>query len=144
MNVILSRIRLFLFLAALGNFIGTLPALISPAFFNGLFFLHPPDMVSTFPYLAMYHYCFWGVGLIMGIAYWMAAVNPEKHRIVLLIGALGKLLAVAFWAMVYAQGHGKWLMLAGALWDGPLGIILLLGYFYGGTKKSEPVSSLKQ
>jgi hypothetical protein len=129
MQFIHKRLRLILFITAIGNFIGILPALISPSFFNSQFFRVAPDMALTFPYLAMYHYLFWGIGFIMAIAYWMAAVDAKQNRIVLLIGGLGKLLAVAFWAMVYAQGHGKWLMLAGVCWDGPLGMILLLAFF---------------
>lgn len=129
MQNLLSKARIVLFVAAIGNFLGTLVALISPAFFNAQLFKFPPDQSTTFPYLALYHYCFWGVGLIMGIAYWMAAISPDKHRIVLFIGALGKLLLVAFLLMLYFQGHGKWLMLVTAIWDGPLGILMLLMYF---------------
>lgn len=129
MQSILSRSKQILFLAAFGNILGTLVALISPAFFNSQLFKYPPDRATTFPFLAMYHYCFWGVGLIMGIAYWMAALNPKKHQIVFLIGGLGKLLLVSFLLMLYILGYGKWLMITGVIWDGPLGLLLLLMYW---------------
>ena len=135
MQRIYSQIRILLFIASIGNFLGTLVALISPAFFNAQLFKFPPSMADTFPYLAFYHYCFWGVGLIMAIAYWMAAINPQKHRIVLFIGSLGKLLMVSFLLMLYVQGHGKWLMLTGVLWDGPLGILMM--WMYVRSSKSE-------
>lgn len=86
-------------------------------------------MSDTFPYLAMYHYLFWSVVLIMGIAYWMAAMDPAKHKIVLFIGSIGKLIAVAFWIMLYAQGHGKWGMMAAIIEDGTMGILMAILYF---------------
>lgn len=129
MNFLRKNQRPVLFLAAIINFIGALGAIISPPFFFAQFFTNPPDLRLTFPYLAMYHYCFWGIGLIMGIAYWMAAVEPVKNRIVLLIGGLGKLLAVSFWLMTYLQGHGKWLMLSGVISDGIFGILFLYWFF---------------
>lgn len=137
MNKIIYRTRLILFVASVGNILGTLVALISPAFFNAQLFRFPPSPSATFPYLALYHYCFWGVGLIMGIAYWMSALNPVKNRIVLFIGSLGKLLLIAFLLMLYLQGHGGWLMLAGVLWDGPLGLLMLLLYFRLGNSAEE-------
>lgn len=72
----------------------------------------------------------------MGIAYWMAAVEPVKNRIVLLIGGLGKLLAVSFWLMTYLQGHGKWLMLSGVISDGIFGILFLFWFFAKETDNS--------
>ncbi|CAN5417686.1 hypothetical protein BH09BAC5_BH09BAC5_24320 [soil metagenome] len=129
MNFLNKYKRLILFIAAIINFIGSMPALISPSFFFSQFFKHAPDPTTTFPYVAMYHYLFWGIGLIMGIAYWMAAVDPVKNKVVLFIGGLGKLLAVAFWLMLFIQGQGKWLMLSGAISDGILGILMLYWFF---------------
>lgn len=126
MNFLTSKRRPILFIASVANFAAALVALISPAFFFSQFFKYPPDPATTFPYVAMYHYLFWGVVLIMGIAYWMAAVNFEKHRVVLLIGGLGKLLAAAFWGMLFLQDQGKWMMASGAAWDGLLGVIMIL------------------
>lgn len=129
MNFLRKNQSRILFFAAIINVIGALPAIISPAFFFTQFFKNPPDLRLTFPYLAMYHYCFWGIGLIMAIAYWMAAVEPVKNRIVMLIGGLGKLLAVSFWLMTYLQGYGKWLMLSGVISDGIFGILFLYWFF---------------
>ena len=129
MNFLFKQQRKILVLASILNLIGSLMAIISPPFFFFQFFKYKPDLVSTFPYLAMYHYLFWGVGLIMGIAYWMAAVDPVKNKIVLFIGALGKLLAAVFLLMLFMQGEGKWLMLAGVISDGILGLVMLYLYF---------------
>jgi hypothetical protein len=136
-NILSRNQRRILFLAASLNFLGSLPAIISPSFFFAQFFTVPPDLHLTFPYLAMYHYCFWGIGLIMGIAYWMTAVEPEKNKIVLLIGGLGKLLAVSFWLMTYLQGYGKWLMLTGVISDGIFGLLFLYWYFVKGINKEQ-------
>lgn len=74
----------------------------------------------------MYHQIFWGFVFIMGIGYFMAAMNPAANRGVFLIGGLGKILAAAFWVMLYAQGEGKWMMLNGGISDGLLGVVLLV------------------
>lgn len=129
MKFLYTNRRALLIIAAIGNWIGSLIALISPAFFFSQFFQHPPDRYSTFPYLSLYHFMMWGFILIMGIGYWMCAVNTEKHRVVLLIGGLGKLLAAVFFVMLYAMQQGRWLMIGGGIWDGLFGILFLLLFF---------------
>ena len=124
-------------LACILNFIGALTALISPPFFFFQFFKYKPDMVSTYPFLAVYHYLFWGIVLIMGIAYWMAAVDPVKNKIILFIGALGKIVAAAFWIMLFSQGEGKWLMIGAGITDGILGLMML--YLYFGKEKNSTI-----
>ena len=129
MKFIFRYQKAILIIAALINIMGAIITIISPVFFFNQFFKYPPDPTNTFPYLAMYHYLFWSVVLIMGIAYWMCALNPEKHKIVLFIGATGKLVAVAFWIMLYTQGHGKWGMVAASFEDGIMGIVMAMMYW---------------
>lgn len=117
--------QLLLAMAAL-NVIAAIIAFVSPAFFFSQFFQRQPDADLTFPFVPMYHQIFWGFVFIMGIGYFMAAMNPAANRGVLLIGGLGKLLAAAFWIMLYAQGEGKWMMLGGGISDGLLGVVLLV------------------
>jgi hypothetical protein len=136
MKALLNFRRPIIFVAAIGNMIASLIAILSPSFFLSQLFKYPPDPGSTFPYLSMYHYTFWGFVLIMGIAYWMCGVNTEKHRIVLFIGGAGKLVAAAFWIMLFFQEQGGWLMIAGGGWDGLLGIVFLF-YFLSNTAKKE-------
>ncbi|HEU4719619.1 MAG TPA: hypothetical protein VFU15_17365 [Bacteroidia bacterium] len=129
MKFLFSRRRLILGIAAAGNFIGSIAAIISPAFFFSQFFRYQPDRYATFPWLAMYHYTFWAFVLIMGIAFLAGAIDPVKNRIVLMIGGFGKVVAAAFWVMLYSQGHGRWLMISGGIWDTVLGIIMLMLFF---------------
>jgi hypothetical protein len=129
MKFIFRYQKAILIIAALFNIIGAIITILSPSFFFDQFFKYPPDPTNTFPYLAMYHYLFWSVVLIMGIAYWMTAIDPVKNKIVLFIGSLGKLIAVAFWIMLYAQGHGKWGMLAAVGEDGTMGLIMAAMYW---------------
>jgi len=77
----------------------------------------------------MYHYTFFSVIFIFGIAYWMTALDPEKNRAILFVGSFGKLIAVAMWIMMYAQGLGIWGMLAAIIEDGTMGLIMLYLFF---------------
>jgi hypothetical protein len=121
--------RKILFLAAIFNIIGGLITLISPAFFFSQFFVRQPDMYTTFPFLSMYHYLFWALILLMGIAYWMAAVDPAKNRAVIFIGAFGKLFSAAMMTMLYVQGEGKWGMIAVIAESAVLGALMLYLFF---------------
>lgn len=129
MKILFKYQKQILLLAAVFNLVGGLITLISPSFFFSQFFIRPPDLATTYPFLAMYHYVFFSVVLVFGIAYWMTALDPVKNKIILFVGAFGKLVAVAFWIMLYLQGHGKWGMLAAIVEDGLMGIIMGLLYF---------------
>jgi hypothetical protein len=118
--------KLILLLAAIGNFIGAVIALLFPAWFMEQFFRVPPQAQGTFPYLPMYHYTFWAFVLIMGIGYWITAGTPEKNKAVIFIGGAGKLIASLFWIMLFAQGMGNWLMIGGGVFDLCFGSVLLL------------------
>lgn len=142
MKILFRFQKQIIFLAALFNIIGGIIALASPPFFFSQFFKHPPDPATTFPFLAMYHYVFFSVVLIFGIAYWMTAIDPIKNRIILFVGCFGKLVAVAFWIMLYLQGHGKWGMMAAIFEDGLMGIIMGLLYFGKDPDKNENSLSL--
>jgi hypothetical protein len=98
----------------------------APAFFFSQFFERQPEPELTFPFVPMYHQIFWGFVFIMGIGYFVTATNPAANRGVMLIGCLGKLLAAAFWIMLYAQGEGRWLMIGGGIADALLGVVLLV------------------
>jgi ABC-type antimicrobial peptide transport system permease subunit len=117
--------QLLLFMAAV-NILTAIFCFAAPAFFFTQFFVRQPEPELTFPFVPMYHQIFWGFVFIMGIGYFVTATNPAANRGVLLIGGLGKLLAAAFWIMLYAQGEGRWLMLGGGIADALLGVVLLL------------------
>jgi hypothetical protein len=139
MKILFKYQKQILLLAAIFNLGGAIVTLISPSFFFSQFFKNPPDLATTFPYLAMYHYVFFSVVFIFGIAYWMTALDPVKNKIILFVGSFGKLVAVAFWIMLYLQGHGKWGMLASIVEDGLMGIIMGLLYFSKAPVEVEPV-----
>lgn len=138
MKILFKYQKQILLVAALFNLGGALVTLISPSFFFSQFFKNPPDLATTFPFLAMYHYVFFSVVFIFGIAYWMTALDPVKNKIILFVGSFGKLVAVAFWIMLYFQGHGKWGMLAAIIEDGAMGIIMGLLYFSKAPKEEVP------
>ncbi|MCX6311498.1 MAG: hypothetical protein NT084_07655 [Bacteroidetes bacterium] len=129
MKILFKNQGRILVIAAIINLMFALAALISPAFFFSQFFKYAPDPRSTFPYVAMYHYLFWAVVLVMGIAFLMAAADSIKNKIVFFIGAMSKLVVAAFCVMLFVQGHGKWLMLATAITEGLLGLLMLYLYF---------------
>ena len=129
MQLLFKYQKNILFLAALFNLIGGAIALISPTFFFSQFFKISPRPENTFPYLDMYHYTFFSVVFIFGIAYWMCAVDPSKNRAILFVGSFGKLIAVAFWIMMYSLSLGKWGMLAAIIEDGTMGLIMLYLFF---------------
>jgi hypothetical protein len=129
MKILFRFQKQILLLAAFFNLTGAIVTLISPSFFFSQFFKNPPDISGTYPFLAMYHYVFFSVVLIFGVAYWMTALDPVKNKIILFVGSFGKLVAVAFWIMLYLQGHGKWGMLAAIIEDGSMGIIMGMLYF---------------
>lgn len=129
MKILFKYQKQILLVAAMFNLGGSIVTLISPSFFFSQFFKVEPDLSTTYPFLAMYHYVFFSVVFIFGIAYWMTALDPVKNKIILFVGAFGKLIAVVFWIMLYLQGHGKWGMLAAIIEDGSMGIIMALLYF---------------
>ncbi len=129
MNFINKFQRQILIVAAIANFIGAIGAIVSPSFFFTRFFKIAPDPATTFPYVAMYHYLFWGFVLIMGIANWMAAIDPIKNKVVLMISGFGKILAAAFWIMLFAQGQGRGMMISAAVTDGIFGMLMLYWFF---------------
>lgn len=129
MKILFRFQKQILILAAVFNIAGGLITLISPSFFFSQFFKTPPDPATTFPYIVMYHYIFFSVVLIFGIAYWMTALDPVKNKIILFVGSFGKLVAVAFWIMMIMKDLGKWGMYAAVVEDGSMGIIMALLYF---------------
>lgn len=117
--------QLLLFMAAV-NVSAAVLSFAAPAFFFSQFFERQPEPELTFPFVPMYHQLFWGFVFIMGIGYFVTATNPAANRGVMLVGGLGKLLAAAFWIMLYAQGEGRWMMISGGVVDALLGVILLV------------------
>ncbi len=137
MSILFKFQKQILFLAAIFNIGGSVVALISPSFFFSQFFKTPPDPATTFPFIVMYHYVFFSVVFIFGIAYWMTALDPVKNKIILFVGSFGKWVAVAFWIMMLIQGLGKWGMMAAVIEDGSMGIVMALLYFGKAPVKSE-------
>ena len=136
MSMIFKYRRTILLLVALGNIFGAIIAIAFPAWFMEQFFKVPPQAAGTFPYLPMYHYTFWIFVLIMGVGYWMTAITPDKNKAVLFIGGAGKISAAIFWVMLFAQGFGNWFMITGGIYDGLLGIVLLVLFLLSPSKES--------
>jgi Na+-driven multidrug efflux pump len=141
MKILFKYQKNILILAALFNLIGGTIALASPSFFFSQFFRNPPDPETTFPYLSMYHYTFFSVVFIFGVAYWMTALDPSRNRVILFVGAFGKLVAVAMWIMMYCLHYGKWGMLAAVFEDGIMGLIMLVLFFGKTPEKVEELES---
>lgn len=115
-----------LLFSAVGNIMAGVMAIALPAFHFEQMFAILPSEEALFPYVMMYHYAFWAIVIIMGIAYWMTARTPHDNRAVLFLGGTGKLACALVWLCFFATGHGNWLMIAGAGYDGILGVLFLL------------------
>jgi hypothetical protein len=121
MNLFPHTKTIFTIAAAL-NVIGALSALAAMPLHLQMFYGHG----STDILVKFYHYNFWCVVLAMGIGYAIVARNPAENRGLMLIGAIGKLIAAASWVLMYALGEATPLVLAGVAYDGSFGILFLL------------------
>lgn len=90
--------------------------------------------------LRFYHYNFWIVVVLMGIAYWHLGAEPIRNRVVALIGAVGKLCAAASWLYLFTIGYAKPIVLLAVIFDGFFGA--LLAWFYWTTRDAKtPIES---
>ncbi|MBL7993407.1 MAG: hypothetical protein JNN25_18360 [Candidatus Kapabacteria bacterium] len=119
-------------IAAALNIIGALSALASMPLHLQLFYGHGSEDILV----KFYHYNFWFVVLAMGIGYAIIARNPAENRGLMLIGAIGKLVAAASWVLMYAISEATPLVLAGVAYDGSFGILFLLILRESGSRKT--------
>ena len=72
-----------------------------------------------------YHYMIWSTVVAMGVGYIVAARAPERYSALILAAALGKLSIAGIWLEMVWHGIGTWILLAGTVFDGSLGLLLL-------------------
>ncbi len=90
---------------------------------NAAIFLAPGPVLAGVA--LRYHAMFWGFVAVMGIGYAAAARDPERQTALVLVGGLGKLLAVTVWAEMLTSGVGGPLLLGGIVFDGALGVLFV-------------------
>lgn len=73
-----------------------------------------------------YHYMIWSTVVAMGVGYLVAARAPERYSALILAAALGKLSIAGIWLEMAWQGIGTWILLTGVVFDGSLGLLLLI------------------
>ena len=105
------------------NLAGGLTALLLPDLFARLLYGRP---LPAEPYIWRYHICLWGFVVAMGLAYALAARDPEHEHSILLSGGLGKTLVACVFTEMLLTGLGTWMLASAIAWDGTLGILFLV------------------
>ena len=68
--------------------------------------------------------------LIIGFGYVWSMKDPQRNKLYILIGGMGKLAAVLLWTVSYFQGFGRPLLLVASFNDVGLGILFVLFFLY--------------
>jgi hypothetical protein len=130
MFVVSSRVAtMALYITAVVNLLAGSAALALPDLNTTLLYGFEEPLEGVF---LRYHYMIWSMVLAMGAGYWVAARAPERYSALILAAALGKLSIAGIWLEMAWHGIGTWLLLAGGVFDGTLGLLLLL--FFSATR----------
>jgi len=130
MLVVSSRVAtVALYITAVVNLLAGSAALALPDLNTTLLYGFEEPLEGVF---LRYHYMIWSTVLAMGAGYWVAARAPERYSALILAAALGKLSVAGIWLEMAWHGIGTWLLLAGSVFDGTLGLLLLL--FFSATR----------
>ncbi len=116
-------------LSALFNFIVGLPLLFRPAFFFSMVGMPPPSSLLFVQIAGL-------LIAVIGIGYGFAAVDPVRHRVMIVLGAIGKPVLPILFYLYYAAGEVPLDAFLLSWVDGSFGIVFVI--FLLTTTRGEP------